>query len=119
MWEQSIPKMKGEILVCAAEDADEVCLEGLDGLFGHVATVIVRWDQLVSHFVVANFLLEIGRALIVEDVSSGGNAGASQSVNECLVCANHFARCAILHRLLEDPVTVGVRKDHDVLVAAT
>ena len=83
--------MKWEILVCAAEDADEVCLEGLDGLFAHVVTVIVRWDQLVSHFVVSNCLLEIGQALIVKDVSSGGNAGAFQSVNECLICANHFA----------------------------
>ncbi len=119
MWEQSIPKMKWEMFVCAAEDADEVHLEGLDGLFGHVAMVIVRWDQLVSHFVVANCLLEIGRALIVEDVSPGGYAGAFQSVYECLICANHFARCAILHWLLEDPVAVGVREDHDVLVAAT
>jgi hypothetical protein len=63
--------MKWEILVCAAEDADEVRLEGLDGLFGHVATVIVQWDQLVSHFVVANCLLKIGRAFIDEDCRRG------------------------------------------------
>ena len=68
--------MKWKILVRAAEDADEVCFEGLDGLFSHVTTVIVRWDKLVSHFVVANCLLEIGGAFVVQDVASGGNAGA-------------------------------------------
>jgi hypothetical protein len=76
LQEQSVPKMKWKIFVSAAEDADEVGFEGLDGLLGHVTTVIVRWDKLVSHVVVANCLFEIGRAFAVQDVSSWGDAGA-------------------------------------------
>ena len=73
---------------------------------------------MVSHVVVPNCLLEIGGALIVEDVVRGGDACAFQSVDESLICANHFAGSAIFHGLLEDAVAVGVREHHDVLVAA-
>ena len=68
--------MKWKIFVCATEYADEVGFEGLDGLLSHIATVIVGWDELVSHVVVANCLLEIGGALVIEDVAFGGDAGA-------------------------------------------
>ena len=68
--------MKWKIVVWATEYADEVGFEGLDGLLNHIATVIVGWDELVSHVVVSNCLLEIGRALIIEDVEFGGDAGA-------------------------------------------
>ena len=51
-------------------------LEGLDCFLGHVATVIVGWYELVRHIVVANCLLKIGRALVVDYVALGVDAGA-------------------------------------------
>ncbi len=93
--------------------------EGLDGLFSHIVTVVVGWNELVSHVVVANCLLEIRRALVVEDVAFGGYSGAFQSVDELLICANHFSGGAILHGLLEDAFAVGVREHHYVLIAST
>ena len=111
--------MEGEILVRSAEYADEMCFEGLDRLFGNVATMIVRWDELVSHVVCSDCLLELGGALVVEDVSFGGDAGSFESVNELLISSCHFARRAVFHGLLQDSVAVWVREYHDVMVATT
>ena len=91
--------------------------ESLDGLFSHIVMVIVGWNELVSHVVVSDCLLEIGGALVVKDVVLGGDACTFQSVDELLICANHLAGSAIFHGLLEDAVAVGVREHHDVLVA--
>ncbi len=93
--------------------------EGLDGLFSHIATVIVGWNEMVRHVVVSNCLLEIRGALIVEDVAFWGDSGAFQSVNELLICANHFSGGAIFHGLLEDGVAVGVGEHHYVLITLT
>jgi hypothetical protein len=79
--------------------------EGLDGLFGHIATVIMVWNALVLNVVVWNCLLEIRGALVVEDVAFWGDSGAFQSVNELLICANHFSGGAIFHGLMEDAGT--------------
>jgi hypothetical protein len=70
--------MKWKIFVRTTEYSDEVGFEGLglDGLLSHIATVIVGWDELVSHVVVSNCLLEIRGALVVKDVGIGGDAGA-------------------------------------------
>ena len=67
--------MDRKIFVRAAQNADEVCFEGLDGFFCHISTVIMGWDELVCHVVVLNCFLEISRALIVENVVFGGDAG--------------------------------------------
>ena len=93
--------------------------EGLDGLFSHIATVIVGWNELVSHVVVSNCLLEIRGALVVKDVAFLGDSGAFQSVDELLICANHFSRGAIFHGLLEDAVAVRGREHHYVLITST
>ena len=93
--------------------------EGLDGLFGHIAMVIVGWNKLVRNVVVPNCLLEIRGALVVEDVAFWGDSGAFQSVDGLLICANHFSGGAIFHCLLEDAVAVGVHKHHYVLITST
>jgi len=79
----------------------------------------VWWDELVCHVVVSNGLLELRRALIVEDVVFWGDAGALKLVDDGLICPYHFVGCAILHCFLEDSVAVWVCKDHDVLIAMT
>ena len=93
--------------------------EGLDGLFSHIAMVIVGWSDLVRNVVVSNCLIEIRGALIVKDVAFWGDSGAFQSVNELLICVNHFSGGVILHGLLEDAVAVGVREHHHVLITLT
>ena len=77
--------------------------EGLDGLFSHIATVIVGWNELVRN--VPNCLFEIRGALVIKDVAFWGDSGAFQSVNELLICANHFSGGAIFHGLMEDAGT--------------
>lgn len=58
------------------------------------------WDELVCHVVVLNGLLELRRALIVEDVVFWGDAGALKLVDDGLICPYHFVGCAILHCFL-------------------
>ncbi len=93
--------------------------ECFDGLFSHIATVIVGWNELVRNVVVSNCLLEICGALIVKDVAFWGDSGTFQSVDELLICADHFSGGAIFHGLLEDAVAVGVREHHYVLITST
>ena len=111
--------MEWKIWVHATQNADEVGFEGLYGFFCQIAAVVVGWDELVCHVVVSNGVLELRRALVVEDVVFWGDSRAFESVNDGLICAYHFAGCAILHCFLEDSVAVWVCKDHDILVATT
>jgi hypothetical protein len=39
LWEESVPKMKGEIRVCGTEASNEVVLESAYGPFGGITTV--------------------------------------------------------------------------------
>ena len=47
LGEKIIPEVHGKLFVGAAEDRNEVILEGADGAFGGVATVIVWGYELV------------------------------------------------------------------------
>jgi hypothetical protein len=93
-------------------------LESLGGLLHQIASMIVRGNKLERRFVQVDDVLEILRAYIVQDVEFGDNAGSPESVNQGLVCPNHFAGGPVLHRLDEDGIAVDLGQDHDVLVPA-
>ena len=42
LWEKLTPKVDWHGWGASAEDSDKMVLEGLDGFFGHVASVFVR-----------------------------------------------------------------------------
>ena len=62
-----------------AEDTDHVVVECLDGLFCHVLSVIVRWDEFVGHLCKFNFGFVCHRGLIVKDLMPWFNASASHA----------------------------------------
>ena len=43
------PQVEGKGCSGAAEDIDEIVIPKLDGFFGDVVAVIVRWYELISH----------------------------------------------------------------------
>ena len=47
-----------EIFVRAAPSCDEVVFDGLDASFGCIATMILRWDELVGDLVVVEVFQE-------------------------------------------------------------
>ncbi len=47
--------------------------ESLDGFLGDVATMVMRWHQLVSHVILLDGGFEVVGALIVEDMVLGLN----------------------------------------------
>ena len=42
LWKELAPEVEGELVVCVADDGNEVILPGLNGFFGNVAAMIVR-----------------------------------------------------------------------------
>ena len=47
--EQLTPEMYGHGGGAAAEDTDDVILDGLDSLFGHVSSMIVGGNKFIGH----------------------------------------------------------------------
>ena len=60
----------------AAENSDEVILEGLDGFFSHVALVLFRGDKFVGHAGGLNGGLVLHRCLVVKDLMFGDDPAA-------------------------------------------
>jgi hypothetical protein len=83
--------MEGERFVNAAEDRDKMGLEGLDCFLCNVLAVVLWRCNLVSHFILFYYALEIGGALIVQDVLFWPDSTLVKPVNHMLVCPDHFA----------------------------
>jgi hypothetical protein len=81
--------------------------------------MIVQGNKLEHHLVQVDSVLEVLRAFVVQDVEFGDNAGGPESVDQGLVCPNHFACSPVLHGLNEDSITVNLSQDHDVLIPTT
>jgi hypothetical protein len=60
--------MQRKIFVGSTENADEVGLESLYCLFGSVLLVIVWWNKLECHLILANCLFQVFRAFVVQYV---------------------------------------------------
>ncbi len=60
----------------AAENSDEVMLEGLDGLFCHDALVFFQGDKSVGHAGGLDDGLVFHRCLVVEDLMFGDDPAA-------------------------------------------
>ena len=63
---------KGELGVTSGETGAEVALLDLDGSFGCVALVAMRWDSLEGKAIFPESLFEFVGAFIVKDVDFGG-----------------------------------------------
>jgi hypothetical protein len=59
------PQREWEPVVHSAEDCYKMIFEGLDGSFGHVSPVAIRWDELPSHFIPSDAFFEVFRTFIV------------------------------------------------------
>jgi hypothetical protein len=88
----------------------------LDDLLCQVMPMIMQGGKLECHLIQVDSVLEVLRAFIVQDVEFGDNAGSPESVNQGLVCPNHFACGPVLHQLNEDSITVKISQDHDVVI---
>jgi hypothetical protein len=42
LWRQAIPKVQREVVVCAAQNRDEVILKSMDGMFSGIASIDAR-----------------------------------------------------------------------------
>ena len=96
--------MQGEVLVGAAESGDEVILEGSDGAFGYVATMVTGWYKLIVDCFLLHEVLEDFGAFVVKSLKDGSKARLEKLLVDCLVCSkDHRARLA-LHGFCPDGV---------------
>ena len=72
-------------------------LGGLDCSLRNIMLVIIRWDQLVRHFVNPDGLLELFRALVVEHMMFGVNPTGLQPIYHNLVGHDNLTSVAGLH----------------------
>ena len=78
--------MQGEVLVSAAENGDEVILEGSDGAFGCVTTMVTGWyyKLIVDCFLLHKVLEDFG-AFAVKSLKDGSKTGLEEPLVYCLV----------------------------------
>jgi hypothetical protein len=49
LFEESVPELERESIVGAAENGNEVILEGADGSFRSISSMTASWSELVVH----------------------------------------------------------------------
>ena len=96
--------MQGKLLVRAAENTDEVILEGPDGAFGRVTTMVTGWYELVVDFFLLHEFLEDFGAFIVKPLKDGSKTGLEEPLVYCLVCCKDSGARFALHGLCPDGV---------------
>ena len=97
--EKLAPEVEGKSGGTPAEDADEMILESLDGLFSHVATMVVGGNKFKSHARCANGFLIRHRFLIVQYLMFGDNACFSHAFQGSCLRKNKFAAGVVLEGL--------------------
>jgi len=68
--EELAPEMHGESRGAAAEDANDMIFEHLNGFLGHVASVVSRGKKLVGHAQVADGCFVDLNCLIVQSLGT-------------------------------------------------
>ena len=109
--------MEGKSVGGSAEDAHEVILPSLDGIFGNVVTVIVGRHQLICHARGLNFGFIGFRNLIVQDLVGGDDSLYFYLRQGTSLRQDHLAFGPVLHRFHPSGVAVDVVEDHLVVIA--
>ena len=60
--------MQGKVFVSAAENGDEVILEGSDGAFGRITTMVNGWCKLIGDCFLLHEVLEDFGAFVVRSL---------------------------------------------------
>jgi hypothetical protein len=68
LWQQYVPKIQREGLVCSTYDGNIMIFESLNGFLHQVAPMIMWGNKLERHLVQVDSVLEVLRAFVVQDV---------------------------------------------------
>ncbi len=79
-----------------AEDANKVILESLDGLFSHVATMVVGGNKFECHAQCANGFLVRRQSMVVQYLMFGDNACFLHAFQGSCSRKNKFAAGVVL-----------------------
>jgi hypothetical protein len=93
-------------------------LPGLDGSFGRVLTVAMRWDPLEINLVFLEGLFQFVGAFVVENVEIGCVSVQLEPSVEGGPCTGEFAGLPGLEWLCEDSIAIIVVEDHNIVVAS-
>ncbi len=97
--EKLAPEVEGKSGGTPTEDANEVILESLDGLFSHAAMLVVGGNRFECHAQGANGFLVHRQFLIVQYLMFGDNACFSHALQGSCSRKNKFATSVVLEGL--------------------
>jgi hypothetical protein len=97
--EKLAPEVEGKSGRTSAEDAYKVILESLDGLFSHVATMVIGGNKFECHARCANGFLVRRRFLIVQYLIFMNNACFLHAFQGLCLRKNKFAAGVIFEGL--------------------
>ena len=97
--EKLAPEVEGKSGGTPAEDTNEVILESLDGLFSHVAPMVIGGNKFKCHAQCANGFLVCRKYLIVQYLMFGDNAGFGHAFQGSCLRQNKFAAGVVLESL--------------------
>ncbi len=97
--EKLAPEVMGKSGGTPADNANKVILESLDGLFSHVATMVVDGNKFKCHARCVNGFLICDRFLIVQYLMFGDNACFLHAFQGSCSRKNKFAAGVVLEGL--------------------
>ena len=101
----------------ADKNLDEMVLECLDGSFGDVAAMVVRWGELVVNPFGFQVGLETSWCFVVESLEYQCDAAFHELFVEHIVCSRVFNFGAVGHGLCEYGIGIKIIPDQYVLIA--
>lgn len=119
LGQETAPEMEWEVRIGAAENGDEMALEGLDDRFSGVAVVDMGWRKLEVNIMVSEEFAEVGGGFVVKLLEARLEATGDKYIIHNLVGGADSLPGSVLHGFSDDGVAVMVVDDEEVVVVAT
>jgi hypothetical protein len=68
LWSDAIPELERKLAVCCGKGTDKVILEGLNGAFSGIHTVVVGFHKDEIALILGEELFNLSACLIIRDV---------------------------------------------------
>jgi len=100
-----------------AKDGDEVILEGANGSFGCIATMVVWGNELKVHIGQFQMSFHVVGSFIVQALEFGAETTVDELLGKISVSSEQFRACAVFERCHQDGIGIVGVDNHDISVA--
>jgi hypothetical protein len=117
LWQESVPQVQWEGGFNRGEPGHKVLLESPDGAFRGVASMAVRWHQLVSDIIDGEEILQNGGCFVVESLELWLEALDCELLMNGVICFDPFRGGSIFHGDDFNVVAIIDIEDHHIQVS--